>query len=106
MLPISETRRKLEWQAIISANPQEFTWDGSTYTGRLTETRGFGLDPIMGGMIAVQEAKLYATRDDFDEGIPSEGDIISCRGIGWRVARVQLVMGYGVEFDLQGPEKR
>ena len=106
MLPISEARRKAEWEAIIAANPQEFTWDGDTYTGRLTETRGFGLDMVEGGMISNQEATLWALRADFTSGLPGEGDIIACRGVGWRIRRVQLVMGYGVEFALEGPDRR
>lgn len=95
----------MEWSALIDVNPQEFRWDGDTYTGRLTESRGFSLDPIEGGMVANQEAVLWCLRSSFTSGLPSDGDIISCRGIGWRIRKVMLVMGYGVQFDLEGPDR-
>jgi len=106
VLPISESRRAIEWQALINQNPQTFTWDGETYTGRLTESRGFSLDPVEGGMIAAQEATLWCLRSAFTSGTPGDGDIISCRGLGWRVRKVTLVMSYGIQFDLEGPDKR
>jgi len=106
VVPISEARRVVEWRALIEQNPQAFTWDGASYTGRLTDSRGFSLDPVEGGMIANQEAVLWALRSDFTSGLPGEGDTISCRGLGWRVRKLTLTMSYGVQFDLEGPDRR
>jgi len=103
---ISETRRAIEWQALIDQYPTTFTWDGDTYTGRLVDTRGYEMQPVTGGFISGQTAQLYCLRSSFTDGAPSEGDILRIVDLGWRIAKVELVMGYGIIFTLEEPDKR
>lgn len=106
MLPISETRRAVEWAALINQYPTNVTWDGDTYVCRLTDSRGYNLDPIEGGFVQGQTAQLFALNNSFTNGMPGEGDILLAAGVGWRVMGLTRVMGFGTTYQLEGRDKR